>query len=54
MQLGNFFSGEQREFCLSQRFCFWILAADELRSHVTIILRDKSRCDLIVNINEKA
>ena len=31
-----------------------ILAADELRSHVTITLRDKSRYDLIVKINEKA
>ena len=45
MQLGYFF--------------FWreitkILAADELRSHVTITLRDKSRYDLIVKINEKA
>ena len=31
----------------------WILAADELRSHVTIPLGDKSHYDLIVKINEK-
>ena len=31
-----------------------ILAADWLRSHVTITLRDKSRYDLILKINETA
>ena len=31
-----------------------ILAADGLRSHVTITLRDKSRYDLILKINETA
>ena len=31
-----------------------ILAAGELRSNVTITLRDKSRYDLVVKINEKA
>ena len=30
-----------------------VLAANELRSHVTIPLSDKSRYDLIVKINEK-
>ena len=45
-------------------FCFWreteisfitkILAADGLRSQVTITLRDKSRYDLILKINETA
>ena len=41
---GIFFSGEK------QNFVYQILAADELRSHVTITLRDKSRYDLIVKI----
>ena len=49
MQLGFFFSGGKEKILLPQRF----LAADELRSHVTITLRDKSRWDLIVKINEK-
>ena len=40
-----FFSGEKQKL---------FLAADELRSHVTITLRHKSRYDLIVKINEKA
>ena len=31
-----------------------ILAADGLRNHVTITLRDKSRYDLILKINETA
>ena len=31
-----------------------VLAADGLRSHVTITLRDKSRYDLILKINETA
>ena len=31
-----------------------ILAADGLRSHVTITLRDKSRYDLILKMNETA
>ena len=31
-----------------------ILAADGLRSHVTITVRDKSRYDLILKINETA
>ena len=46
MQLAFFFfSGEKQNF---------FLADDELRSHLTMTLRDKSRYDLIVKINEKA
>ena len=45
MQLAFFFSGEKQKL---------FLAADELRSHVTITLRHKTRSDLIVKINEKA
>ena len=45
MQLAFFFSEEKQKL---------FLAADELRSHVTITLRHKSRYDLIVKINEKA
>ena len=48
MQLGSFF---WRETEIS--FIKKILATDELRSHVTIPLGDKSRYDLIVKINEK-
>ena len=35
-------------------FIIKILAADGLRSHVTITLRDKSRYDLILKMNETA
>ena len=48
MQLGFFF---RREAEIS--FIKKILAADELRSHVTIPLGDESRYDLIVKIKEK-
>ena len=47
MQLGVFF---WRETEIS--FVKKILATDELRSHVTIPLGEKSRYDLIVKINE--
>ena len=49
IQLGIFF---RRETEIS--FITKILAADGLRSHVTITLRDKSRYDLILKINETA
>ena len=50
MQFGYFFSPERnRNFVITK-----ILATDELHSHVTITLREKSRYDLIVKINEKA
>ena len=49
MQLGNFFLERNRI-----SFITMIFAADELRSHVTLTLRDKSRYDLSVKINEKA
>ena len=49
MQLGYFFPESNRNFVHHRD-----LAADELRSHVTITLRDKSRYDLTVKINEKA
>ena len=51
MQLGYFFFS-RRETEIS--FITKILATDELHSHVTITLREKSRYDLIVTINEKA
>ena len=47
MQLGVFF-GRETEISFVKK----ILATDELRSHVTIPLGDKSRYDLIVKINE--
>ena len=50
MQLGYFFSRRETEIS----FITKILATDELHSHVTITLREKSRYDLIVTINEKA
>ena len=50
MQLGYIFFWRETEIS----FITEILAADELHSHVTITLRDKSRYDLIVKINEKA
>ena len=46
IKVGYFF----QLFSLSQRF--WL--AEKLRSHVTITLRDKSRYDLILKINETA
>ena len=49
IQLGHFF---WRETEIS--FITKILAADGLRSHVTITLRDKSRYDLSLKINETA
>ena len=49
IQLGLFF-GREKEIS----FITKILAADWLRSHVTIILLDKSRYDLILKINETA
>ena len=50
IQLGHFFSWREIEIS----FITKILAADGLRSHVTITLRDKSRYDLILKINETA
>ena len=50
IQIGLFFSGEKKKIS----FITKILAADGLRSHVTITLRDKSRYDLILKINETA
>ena len=51
IQLANFFFlGEETEIS----FITKILAADGLRSHVTITLRDKSRYYLILKINETA
>ena len=50
IQLGHFFFRRETEIS----FITKILAADWLRSHVTIILRDKSRYDLILKINETA
>ena len=44
----GFFGGGETEISFVKK----ILAADELRSHVTIPLSDKSRYDLIVKINE--
>ena len=49
IQLGIFF---WREIEIS--FFTKIFAADGLRSHMTITLRDKSRYDLILKINETA
>ena len=48
MQLG-FFSGEKLEISFTKK----VLAADELRSHVTTPLGDKSSYDLIVKFYEK-
>ena len=50
MHLGYFFFWREIEIS----FITKILATDELHSHVTITLREKSRYDLIVTINEKA
>ena len=50
IQLGHFFFWRETEIS----FITKILAADGLRSHVTITLRDKSRYDLILKINETA
>ena len=52
MQLGYFFLAKNTQTEIS--FITKILAADELLSHVTITLYDKSRSDLIVKINKKA
>ena len=52
MQLGYFFLEKNTQTEIS--FITKILAADELLSHVTITLYDKSRSDLIVKINKKA
>ena len=49
-QLGHFFFWREIEISFIKK----ILAADGLRSHVTITLRDKSRYDLILKINETA
>ena len=49
IQFGHFFSGEKQISFIKK-----ILAADGLRSHVTITLRDKSHYDLILKINETA
>ena len=49
IQLGIFFWRETKIPFITK-----ILAADELRNHVTITLRDKSPYDLILKINEKA
>ena len=50
IQLGHFFFWREIEIL----FITKILAADGLRSHVTITLRDKSRYDLVLKINETA
>ena len=50
IQLGHFFFWRETEIS----FITKILATDGLRSHVTITLRDKSRYDLILKINETA
>ena len=50
IQLGHLFFWRETEIS----FITKILAADWLRSHVTITLRDKSRYDLILKINETA
>ena len=50
IQLGHFFFWRETEIS----FITKILAADGLRSHVTITLRGKSRYDLILKINETA
>ena len=49
MQLGYFFFWRETEISFITK-----ILPDELRSHVTITLREKSRYDLIVKINEKA
>ena len=48
IQLGHFFFWRETEISFTTK----ILAADWFRSHVTITLRDKSRYDLILKINE--
>ena len=48
---GIFFPERNRNFVYMYHEDF---GADELRSHVTITLRDKSRYDLILKINETA
>ena len=50
IQLRHFFFWRETEIS----FITKILTADGLRSHVTITLRDKSRYDLILKINETA
>ena len=51
IQLGHFFFFWRE---IESSFITKILAADWLRSHVTITLRDKSRYDLILKMNETA